>query len=276
MPELPEIETIVSGLNHLIRGERITDISYDWAKSFPNRPETLQETLGRSIVSVKRRGKAILIALDNRNTILIHLKMTGQLVVQDEEHPGPFPDKSTRVTLELTGGKILYFNDLRKFGWVRILTPEELEGNSFLNKLGPEPLSKAFTLAQFSERMSRHRETSVKAALLDQTVLAGIGNIYCDEALFLAGIMPDRKVKTLAESDFRKLLRSIRKVLKRSVELGGSTRRNYLNAEGLRGHYLDEAYVYGRTGEPCRVCGQPIRKIRVAGRGTHFCSHCQK
>lgn len=276
MPELPEIETIVSGLNRLIKGKTISAITWDWAKSFPNSPAAVAETIGHSIVKARRRGKAILIDLDNTTTLLIHLKMTGQLVVQPLDQTGPFPDKTTRITIEFTDGSMLYFNDLRKFGWVRILSPEALANNSFLQKLGPEPLSKTFTLALFRTQLSRRKDTSVKAALLDQTVVAGIGNIYCDEALFLAGIMPDRKVRTLTDEDYRKLHRSIRKVLKRSVELGGSTRRNYLNAEGIRGHYLDEAYVYGRTGEPCRKCGQPILKIRVAGRGTHFCRHCQK
>lgn len=276
MPELPEIETIVSGLNRLIKGNIINEITWDWPKAFPNSPALVEETIGSSVVKARRRGKAILIELSNTKTMLIHLKMTGQLVVQDLGQPGPFPDKTTRVIIEFTDGSTLYFNDLRKFGWVRILSPQELEANPFLEQLGPDPLSKTLTTALFTGRMSRRANTSVKAALLDQSVLSGLGNIYCDEALFLAGIMPDRKVSTLTDPDYRKLLRSIRKVLNRSLELGGSTRRNYLNAEGTRGHYLDEAYVYGRTGEPCRKCGLPIIKIRTAGRGTHFCGHCQK
>lgn len=276
MPELPEIETIVSGLNRLVVGKTIDDISWDWAKAFPNDPTVVEDSIGSSIVKARRLGKAILIDLDNRTTLLIHLKMTGQLVYQEAGQTGPFPDKTTRVTIDFTDGSILFFNDQRKFGWVKILNPTQLTNNEFLQKLGPDPLSKTFTLALFTQRMSRRKDTSVKAALLDQTVVAGIGNIYCDEALFLAGIMPDRKVRTLTDQDYRKLHRGIRKVLKRSVDLGGSTRRNYLNVEGIRGHYLDEAYVYGRTGEPCRKCGQPILKIRVAGRGTHFCRHCQK
>ena len=276
MPELPEIETIVAGLTRLVIGKIIDDITWDWAKAFPNDPAVVDATIGRSIVKASRMGKAILIDLDNTTTILIHLKMTGQLVFQEADQEGPFPDKTTRVTLDFTDGSLLFFNDQRKFGWVKILTSTELANNEFLQKLGPDPLSKTFTQALFTQRMSRRKDTSVKAALLDQTVVAGLGNIYCDEALFLAGIMPDRKVRTLSDQDYRKLHRAIRKVLKRSVELGGSTRRNYLNVEGIRGHYLDEAFVYGRTGEPCRVCAQPILKIRVAGRGTHFCKHCQK
>lgn len=275
MPELPEIETIVSGLNRLIQSKTIEEIIWDWAKSFPNSPAVLAETLGRSIVRARRKGKAILIDLDNDTTLLVHLKMTGQLVVQPAGETGPFPDKTTRVTIRFTDGTILFFNDLRKFGWVKILTTAELKANAFLTGLGPEPLSPAFTAAVLKEQLGRRKDTFVKAALLDQTVVAGIGNIYCDEALFLSGIMPDRRVRTLTDQEIRKLHRAIRRILRRSVELGGSTRRNYLNAEGIRGHYLDEAYVYGRTGEPCRRCGGAIRKTRVAGRGTHFCPHCQ-
>ncbi len=276
MPELPEIQTIVNGLNRLITGRKILEITWNWAKSFPNSPEAVEATLGAAIVGARRRGKAVLIDLDNQTTLLVHLKMTGQLIVQEAGQTGPFPDKSTRVQFDFTDGSTLYFNDFRKFGWVRIMTPAELDQNAFLSKLGPEPLGRNFTRKVFQERMSRRKNTFVKAALLDQTVLAGIGNIYCDEALFLAGIMPDRRVHSLTDADYAKLHRSLRKVLNTSIDLGGSTRKNYLNAEGTKGHYLDQAWIYGRQGEPCRKCGTTIKKIRVAGRGTHFCMNCQK
>lgn len=275
MPELPEVQTIVNGLNRMIINKEIEEITWDWSKSFPNSADRLETTLGAKVLKAQRRGKAILIELNNETTLLIHLKMTGQLVYQPAEANGPFPDKSTRVQIHFTEGSTLFFNDTRKFGWVKIMTPAELEVNSFLRGLGPEPLARNFTSALFQERMSRRKNTFVKAALLDQTVLAGIGNIYCDEALFLAGIMPDRRVHTLTDQDFKKLHRTLRKVLNTSIELGGSTRRDYLNAEGTKGHYLDQAWVYARQGEPCRKCGSMIQKIRVAGRGTHFCSQCQ-
>lgn len=276
MPELPEVQTIVSGLNRLVLHKQITDITWDWANSFPNSPQCVAQTIGTTILRASRRGKAILIDLSSGSTLLIHLKMTGQLVYQPEGNSGPFPDKSTRVRFDFSDGSALFFNDLRKFGWVRILSPPELAGDRFLCSLGPEPLTDGFTSALLKERVGRHKDTSVKAALLSQTVLAGLGNIYCDEALFLAGILPDRRVKTLAEEEYRRLHRAIRKVLRLSIELGGSTRRDYLNAEGIRGHYLDQALVYGRQGEPCRRCGNTIQKTRVAGRGTHFCTSCQK
>ncbi|UUM11153.1 DNA-formamidopyrimidine glycosylase [Clostridiaceae bacterium HFYG-1003] len=275
MPELPEIQTIVTGLNRLILHKTIQSFDWNWAKSFPNSEAAVHSALNRSVTGVRRRGKAVLLDLDNGRTLLVHLKMTGQLVVQPPDEESPFPDRSTRVVIRFTDGTTLYFNDQRKFGWVKILTKEELAVQPFLASLGPEPLSRRFTGDHFRERLLRHRETTVKAALLNQTVLAGIGNIYCDEALFLAGILPDRKVKSLSDQEIRRLHRSLRKVLRISIELGGSTRRNYLSAEGVRGHYLDQAYVYGRDGEPCRTCGTPIRKTRVAGRGTHFCPHCQ-
>lgn len=276
MPELPEIETIVSGLNDLIPGKVLEEVTWDWAKSFPNSPEDLNSILKRSVKKVRRRGKAVIIELSNQKYLLIHLKMTGQLVCQGPGSEGAFPDRSTRVTFRFTDGSNLYFNDVRKFGRVWILSPKELKQNPFLQRLGPEPLSRNFTATVFKERMERRRDTFVKAALLDQTVVAGIGNIYCDEALFIAGIMPDRRVRTLTDEEYRKLHRAIRKVLKLSIELGGSTRANYLNARGEIGHYLDHALVYNRQGQPCDKCGQPIIKTRIAGRGTHFCPFCQK
>lgn len=276
MPELPEIETISNGLNRLLPGKVIRDISWDWARSFPNSPEELASVLHRAIKGVRRRGKAILISLEGEHTLLIHLKMTGQLVYGAPEADCAFPDKTTRVILSFTDGSALYFNDLRKFGRIWIMTAQSLEENAFLNTMGPEPLSREFSAKLFQERMSRRSNTFVKAALLDQTVVAGIGNIYCDEALFLAGIMPDRRVGSLSSEEYTRLHRAIRRVLKTAVEMGGSTRRNYLNATGQRGHYLEQAFVYGRTGEPCRKCGQPIQKTRVAGRGSHFCKYCQK
>lgn len=276
MPELPEIETIVSGLNDLIPGKVLEEVTWDWAKSFPNSPEDLNSILKRSVKKVRRRGKAVIIELSNQKYLLIHLKMTGQLVYQGPGSEGAFPDRSTRVTFRFTDGSNLYFNDVRKFGRVWILSPKELKQNPFLQRLGPEPLSRNFTATVFKERMERRRDTFVKAALLDQTVVAGIGNIYCDEALFIAGIMPDRRVRTLTDEEYRKLHRAIRKVLKLSIELGGSTRANYLNARGEIGHYLDHALVYNRQGQPCDKCGQPIIKTRIAGRGTHFCPFCQK
>lgn len=276
MPELPEIQTIVNGLNRLVIDKIIEEITWDWAKSFPNSPDAVEAVQGARITGARRQGKGILIELDRDLTLLAHMKMTGQLVYQAPDQDGPFPDKSTRVQFHFTDGSTLFFNDFRKFGWIRILAPSELAADRFLSGLGPDPLSRKFTADVLRQRLSRRKDTFVKAALLDQSVLAGLGNIYCDEALFLAGILPDRRVRTLTEADFRRLHRAIRKVLRTSIDLGGSTRRNYLNAEGTRGHYLDQAWVYGRNGEACRRCGGPIEKIRVAGRGTHFCRQCQE
>ena len=276
MPELPEIETIVNGLDQLIPGRILEEVTWDWERSFPNSQEALDSVIGNTITVVRRRGKAVLIELSSRKTIMVHLKMTGQLVFQGSGAVSPFPDRSTRVIFHFSDGSRLYFNDIRKFGRVWILTPKELKENKFLNSLGPEPLSRGFTAKVFQERMLQREGTFVKAALLDQTVVAGIGNIYCDEALFLSGIMPDPRVRTLTNEEFTRLHRAIRKVLRLAIELGGSTRTNYLNATGGIGFYLDHALVYNRQGQPCKKCGRPILKIRVAGRGTHVCPYCQK
>jgi formamidopyrimidine-DNA glycosylase len=245
---------------------------------------------------VERRAKVLLIELDNAYTLLIHLKMTGQLVyikkpkaesrkLKAEErfgagHPndsliGQLPDKSTRVVLELSGGK-LFFNDQRKFGWVRLLPTAEVPSIDFFKKIGPEPLAAGFTPKEFRERLAKRPNTSVKVALLDQTVVAGVGNIYADESLWGAKIHPATLVKNISPQKLNKLFSELQYVLCLSIEKGGSTDKNYVNAEGKKGSYITFARAFRREGKPCPRCGRIIIKTRVAGRGTHLCPDCQK
>lgn len=272
MPELPEIETIVLALKDLIVGRRIQEVTWDWPKSFPGLEPARQALLGQVITGVERRAKMIFIHLSSGDLLHIHLKMTGQLVYQPATRE---PLKSTRVIFQLDDGMALFFNDTRKFGWINLINKEDLNQLTSIRRLGPEPLKVGFTAKILEKQLSRRPNTSIKAALLDQSVVAGLGNIYCDEALFLAGILPDRHVNSLSQAEVKSLHRSIRRVLKDSISLGGSTRRDYRNAKGEIGHYLDHAWVYNRQGQACRKCGQTIQKIRVAQRGTHFCPHCQ-
>ena len=219
-------------------------------------------------------------------TLVIHLKMTGQLVFVDSKerfgagHPndslvGKLPDKSTRVTFEFDDGSHLYFNDQRKFGWVRLMPTVEVSNIDFMKRVGPEPLEADFTVKQFAERFKRRARTTIKAAILDQSVIAGVGNIYADESLWGAKIHPARLVGTITNAEFKKLYTEVRYVMNLSIEKGGSTNRNYVNAEGKRGSYMDFARVFRREGLPCPRCGTEIIKIRVAGRGTHVCPTCQ-
>ena len=288
MPELPEVETIRVGLNRLLPGQAISDVSSDWAKSFPNSPSDIKRFLiGSKVLNVKRRAKVLLIELDSKYSLVIHLKMTGQLVYRGKSerfgagHPsgslvGELPDKSTRVTLSLDRGAKLFFNDQRKFGWMRLIPTNEVLNIDFMKKLGPEPLAASFNAKAFDERLKTRPNTSVKAALLDQSVIAGVGNIYADESLWGAKIHPNTQVKDLSAQKLSKLFAELQFVLKLSIKKGGSTDKNYVDAEGKRGSYLTFARVFRCEGQPCPRCGTVIIKTRVAGRGTHLCPNCQK
>lgn len=289
MPELPEVETVRSGLQKLLPGHQILNVTSDWHKSFPNAEADVKTfMLGAKITAVRRRAKVLMIDLDSDYSLVIHLKMTGQLVYRSNNnndnfgagHPneslvGQLPDRSTRVILELDGAH-LYFNDQRKFGWVRLLPTVEIEQLDFFKKVGPEPLAADFTAGVFIDRLMRRKNSNIKAVLLDQTVLAGVGNIYADEALWGAKIHPSTLVKNIEQNRLKILFKELQYVLKLSIEKGGSTNKNYVNAEGKRGSYMDFARVFRREQLPCPRCGTIILKTRVAGRGTHVCPKCQK
>jgi len=287
MPELPEVETVKIGLARLLLGHVISDVDFDWPKSFPNDPIAAKAfVVGAKILGVRRRAKVLLIDLSTDYTLVIHLKMTGQLVYRSGKekfgagHPndsliGELPDKSTRVTLTLDGAK-LYFNDQRKFGWMKLLPTDEVMQMSFFLKVGPEPLDPEFTPADFIKRLDRRSNSGIKAVLLDQSVIAGVGNIYADESLWAAKIHPLAKVGDLTKVRLTKLYNELQYVLQLAIDKGGSSDKNYVNAEGKKGSYMDFAKVFRLEGTPCPRCGRIIEKTRVAGRGTHVCLNCQK
>lgn len=287
MPELPEVETVRRGLQELIIGREVHAVTHDTPKGFPNAAADVEAFLiGASVTAVRRRAKVLLVDLSTEYTLVIHLKMTGQLVFRASGiafgagHPndsliGDLPDRSTRVTFTFTDGSHLYFNDQRKFGWVRLMPTVEVSNIDFMQKVGPEPLEADFTAEEFAARFKRRAKTSIKAALLDQTVVAGVGNIYADESLWGAKIHPKTLVGTVTNGQLEELFVALRFVLELAIEKGGSTDRNYVNAEGKKGSYIDFARVFRREGKPCPRCGTTIEKIRVAGRGTHVCPTCQ-
>jgi formamidopyrimidine-DNA glycosylase len=287
MPELPEVETVRLGLSQFIIGKAIDGVTHDWAKSFPNAKTDVQRFLvGSKITAVRRRAKVLLIDLDTGYTLVIHLKMTGQLVYRGSGeafgagHPnssliGELPDKSTRVTIEFSDGSKVFFNDQRKFGWAKLYPTIEVPNIAFMQKVGPEPLAADFTQNQFRERLVKRPNTNIKAVLLDQTVIAGVGNIYADESLWGAKIHPATLVKNLSAKKMDTLYGELRFVLNMAIKKGGSSDRNYVNAEGKKGSYLSFARVFRREGQPCPRCGTTIIKTRVAGRGTHLCPKCQ-
>lgn len=287
MPELPEAETVVRGLNRLIVHKKIVSSKSDTPKSFPNSPTDVAEfMIGSEIEKVWRRAKVIGIELSSGWALVIHLKMTGQMVYRGEEnwgagHPSDdflaeLPNKSTRVEIDFTDGSKLFFNDQRKFGWMKLLPSSEVENIPFFQKVGPEPLEDNFTEAEFKARFERKKRSMIKAAILDQSVIAGVGNIYADESLWRAKIHPETRVEALDDDDLSRLYEAIRYTMKLSIEKGGSTARNYVNADGGRGDYLDYAEVFNKTGQACSRCGEEIIKTRVAGRGTHLCPNCQR
>lgn len=287
MPELPEVETVRTGLDRLLPDLQITAVDFDWSKSFPNALADIQQFLiGAKVVIVKRRAKVLMIELSSGYSLVIHLKMTGQLVFRGPHirfgagHPnqsliGELPDKSTRVTLTFGDSSKLFFNDQRKFGWMRLMPTAEVMNLDFFKKVGPEPLSADFTWQGLRERLLRRKNSNIKAVLLDQTVVAGIGNIYADESLWGARIHPSTLVKNLKLEQVKTLYQELTFVLTLAIEKGGSTDRNYVNAEGKKGSYMDFARVFRRENLPCPRCGNTIIKTRVAGRGTHTCPVCQ-
>lgn len=288
MPELPEVETVRRGLAELIVGKKVDSyIVYDSPKSFPNTVEDARIFLtGANIIAVRRRAKVLLIDLSTDYTLVIHLKMTGQLVFRGTQnfgagHPndsliGDLPDRSTRVEIVFSDTSHLYFNDQRKFGWMKLWPTGLVQDIPFMQRVGPEPLEKNFTASEFIQRIRHRNGTTIKAAILDQTVLAGVGNIYADESLWGAQIHPATRVRDIRDDQLAELLKQIKYVMTLSIEKGGSTDRNYVNAEGKRGSYIDFARVFRREHQPCpRHPNVTIEKIRVAGRGTHICPVCQ-
>lgn len=288
MPELPEVETVKRGLDRLLPGHTVASVKFDSPKSFPNSPADVNQFLrGARVLGVRRRAKVLLIDLTSGYTLVTHLKMTGQLVFDSpKEHFGAghpndslvahLPDKSTRVTLGFEDGSSLFFNDQRKFGWMRLLPTDTVTDLPFIAKLGPEPLEPGFTWQVLRERLKRRARSNVKSALLDQTVLAGVGNIYADEALWGAKIHPSTLVGQVSARQIQRLHQELLAVLRLSIDQGGSSNHTYVDAEGNRGSYMKFANVFRREGQPCPRCSTTIAKLRVAGRGTHICPNCQQ
>ena len=265
MPELPEVETIVRRMRPEIVGQTITDANLRWERTLATPTPALfkKNIIGQKVESVSRRAKYIVVQL-SVDHLLIHLRMSGDILFHAPDAP---TEKHDRLLLKLSNKKTLAFNDMRKFGRVWLTpTPDDV-----LSKLGPEPLDDTFTAEDLFERISS-RKRQIKPLLLDQHIIAGLGNIYTDEALHLAGLHPLTKSDLIKRKQAELLWRSIRRVLNEGIERNG-TSIDWIYRGGEYQHYL---HVYGRTDEPCLQCGTPIQKITVGQRGTHFCPQCQK
>lgn len=272
MPELPEVETITKTLRTLIKNETIEHVEVYWSNiiKYPSVEQFTDALRGQTFYDVKRLGKFLLFTLDDY-VLVSHLRMEGKYSVDSKDEP---MKKHTHVIFEYSSGKQLRYNDVRKFGTMHLFEKgTELE-NKPLNQLGPDPFEEAFTYEYFHEKLQRTTRP-IKNVLLDQTVVAGLGNIYVDETLYLAHVHPLRRAHTLEEEEVRRIQKEAIKVLKKAVKQGGTTIRSYVDSSGEMGMFQQELYVYGQEDTPCATCGSIISKIKVSGRGTHFCSSCQ-
>ena len=326
MPELPEVTVITRQLDKKLKSLVLESIDYDWPKKFLWNDFSIKDLKGLKVEKVERIGKIVVIDLERntgpvssflpasarssqksvvdqkdqvelravgrpstattRISILIHLKLTGQLIYQDQKtriaggHPIPplnlpVPNKTTRVTFAFTNGGHLYFNDMRKFGWVKIVESRESKIKEAIGmELGPDPLTMSY--GEFCERLEKRGQYRIKKLLMDQSFIAGVGNIYSDEALWRAKIHPRRPAVSLKPSEVRKLYEGIRDCLKLAIEKGGSSRNAFVDSGGEKGLYLSYAKAYHMTGKPCARCKIPIVREKMDSRSAHFCPFCQK
>lgn len=274
MPELPEVETVCRGLQQSIKGAIIDQVTLRRKNIRTAIPAGFaQQNAGARIVSIKRRAKYILIQLDNAHILLIHLGMSGRIKVLNNL-PKQL-DKHDHVLWHLQDGRMVIYNDPRRFGVVTICKNKDIMNHPLLKGLGVEPLEAAFSAAYLLEQCKR-RKQSIKPLLMDQKIVVGVGNIYASEALFDARISPERPANTLTLSDCKRVIESVRKVLNAAIKSGGSTLRNYQNSAGEEGYFQHKFQIYNRHKEACFICKQPIMRIMQAGRATYFCKKCQK
>lgn len=273
MPELPEVETIKRQLEKEVVGSVITEVIFDPDNGNSlklRQTRDLEEILpGKKIAKVRRRGKHLFLSLNNNSHLMLHLKMTGRLLLRKR---GSKADEHLRLTIKLEDGRELRFTDRERFADLFLWEKEDLVALD--KKLGPEPWD--LTEEQFNDSIYQSGQGTIKETLLDQSVLAGVGNINADEALFVAKIHPKRKPKELTQSEVENLLSAVIEVLNKDLENGGTTIDSYLNLYGEKGKNQESFYVYGRTSEPCRNCQTSISQIEINGRRTHFCPKCQK
>ncbi|WP_270169752.1 DNA-formamidopyrimidine glycosylase [Paenibacillus sp. SYP-B4298] len=273
MPELPEVETVRRTLIELVAGKRIERVTVHLPRIIQRPSDCAAFELmlaGRTIKSVERRGKFLKIMLDGL-VLVSHLRMEGRYGVYSQTEP---LEKHTHVVFHFDDGTELRYKDVRQFGTMHLFDPGEEQALPPLSKLGIEPLSKEFTLQELKGRLAR-RSTAIKPLLLNQAYVVGLGNIYVDEALFLAGIHPLRSAESLQESEWERLHKAIVDTLESAVQAGGSSIKSYVNGQGEMGMFQHALAVYGRQGEGCKHCGHSIEKSVVGGRGTHTCSRCQ-
>ena len=274
MPELPEVETIRKTLKQLVLNKEIADVTIRWPKiiKYPDDIEHFKQLIcGETIRDIKRRGKFLLFYLDEL-VLVSHLRMEGKYKHTPSSTDVP---KHTHVLFHFTDGTDLRYDDVRKFGTMHLFPiGKELKQKPLL-QLGPDPFEENYTI-QHVEQHLRKTTRPIKAALLDQTIIAGLGNIYVDEVLFLSNVHPETRANKLTKKSIAQIYENTYKVLEKAVELGGTTIRSYVDGAGEMGMFQQQLFAYGQTDLPCKTCGTAITKIKVAGRGTHICPACQR
>ncbi len=288
MPELPEVEIVKRGLESKILGREIVEVEIRAKKLFSGE---VSDVVGSKAKSISRHAKMIEVDLSNGKALLIHLKMTGQLIFDKKPgdkcermaggHPSndwvaDLPNKFTHVIFKFKDGSVLYFNDLRKFGYIKVFDQDKIKDTRELKGLGPDPFTKELTEEYLMSVISRRPKSKIKQILMDQTNIAGIGNIYADESLFCAGISPLRLAKDVKRVELTKLIDCIRKVLKMGLEYGGSSENTFVDIDGKTGQMQNHFKIYRKTGNQCPGgCGK-VKRVVVGGRGTHYCPICQR
>ena len=287
MPELPEVETIKRGLERKVIAKKITAVEIFDKKIVKNK-NFANILIGQKILKIERRGKLLGFLLLNGDYLLVHLKMTGQLVYKEKTknqkekiiagghslNKNDFGDRYQRVKIIFSDKSQLLFNDLRRFGYLKIVDKKEKE-RIWEKDFGIEPLTSNFTWLNFKKLFIK-RKTNIKALLMNQKIISGLGNIYVDEACFCAGILPERKITNIKPEEIKKLFICIPKILAVAIKNRGTTFNSFVDDEGKKGDHINFLKVYGRAGEKCKKCKTLIKKIKHAGRGTHFCPNCQK
>ncbi|MBX4181491.1 DNA-formamidopyrimidine glycosylase [Candidatus Parcubacteria bacterium] len=282
MPELPEVETTVQGLNKTVKGRRIKEVETSYNSAYHKGKDNIKDPKffkhfkslveGATILKAQRRAKNVLIHLSNGYTIITHMKMTGHFVYDRPEYP------FARMSFKLDNGKVLSLSDMRKFAKVTIVETKDVEKCLHLEHLGPEPLTSDFKLINFKTQLLKRPKGKIKTVLMDQTLVAGIGNIYSDEILWRADVHPLSTTSKIPEKNFKAMFKAMKEVLKKGIDLGGDSMSDYRNIEGERGKFQDHHRAYRRTGKPCtkKGCGGTIRRLVVGTRSAHFCDKHQK
>ncbi|MDO8260556.1 MAG: bifunctional DNA-formamidopyrimidine glycosylase/DNA-(apurinic or apyrimidinic site) lyase [Candidatus Magasanikbacteria bacterium] len=286
MPELPEVTVVVNSLNEAIRGLVIESVEYDWKPKFYWNGFSIKDLKDARVKDVRRWGKVIIIDLSNGFSIVIHLKLTGQLIYQDKMirvgggHPipplnQPVPNSTTRATFAFTNEGHLYFNDMRKFGWVKIVKSDEQSIKDAIGKveLGPDPMT--MTVQDFIARIKKKPQARIKKLLMDQAIVSGVGNIYSDEALWRAKIHPKRPVVSLTDEEIKAIFKGLVDSFNLAIEKGGSSANSFVDGRGEKGLYLSFANAYHMTGTPCKRCKTLIVREKMDSRSAHYCPKCQ-